>query len=374
MISVVKRPFSAPTILARAAGLCMACLCWGMILITAGCDNNAPDALAKKLNSVAFQGQTMGSKYMVKISDLPTNNTVTEVNKGIANILADLHAKMTTYDHSSEVSRFNSSTTTDWFPVSGDVCIIVTEALRISKMSAGAFDITVGPLVNLWGFGPDAERTEPPTTGDIQQAMQRVGYQHIQARCDETPALRKDQANVAIDLSAIAHGYGADKVADYLDSLHIQDYLVDVAGELRGKGLSPRGQAWLIGVEKPVPGSQGDVVQVVMVKNAAVATSGTYRNFFAKDGIRYSHTIDPKTGRPITHNLVSATIVTQKAATADALATVISVLGFEAGFELAKKEGLAVYAILQDDKDNKILVGKTTPQIIPYLVMADKTP
>lgn len=329
------------------------------LLLLVSCDSPT------QKSALEFHGLTMGASYTIKLLNAPPTLRAAKTEHEIAAILNRLHSQMSTYDANSEISRFNTSQSADWFPVSKDVCVIVAEALRISSLTDGAFDITVGPLVNLWGFGSDATRTKPPPIAEIKTAQQRVGYQHLQTRCDASvPALRKDQPNIAIDLSAIAQGYGADRIADYLDSLGVQDYLVDVGGELRGHGVNANAQPWRIGIQRPTPGSYGDAELIVHIRDCAVATSGTYRNFFEQDGMRYSHTINPKTGMPITHNLVSVTIMTLSAATADALATALSVMGPELGYDLAVREALAVVFIMQDKGK---LVVKVTPKATAYL-------
>jgi thiamine biosynthesis lipoprotein len=333
----------------------------GIVLVLIGCDSQI---YRPKL--LEFHGLTMGASYTVKLVNAPfalQAPKAEQAEQAIAAILDRLHAQMSTYDGNSEISRFNASQNIDWFPVSKDVCAIVAEALRVSSLTDGAFDITVSPLVNLWGFGPDTARTEPPAATAITSTMQRVGYQHLQARCN-TPALRKDRSDVTIDLSAIAQGYGADRVADYLDGIGVQNYLVDVGGELRGKGVNASGQLWRIGIQRPTPDSYGEAERIVHIKDCAVATSGTYRNFFKKDGVHYSHTIDPKTGVPVTHNLVSVTIITPGAAIADALATALSVMGLERGYNLAVREALAVVFIVQEQGK---LREKITPQAAKYL-------
>lgn len=336
---------------------------WLLILLSLpiGCTNNTTPI------TLQFRGSTMGTTYTVKVLQLPNTVTPQQLEPQIAAILGRLHAQMSTYDTNSEVSRFNSSRSTNWFSVSTDVCNIVEQSQHISHLSNGAFDITVGPVVNLWGFGPAPARTTLPSTAEIQIATQRIGYKYLHTRCNDigvAPALRKDRSDLNIDLSAIAQGYGADKVADYLELLGIQNYLVDVGRELRARGTNAQNVAWRIGVEQPTPLQQGQVEQVLPIKNCAVATSGTYRNFFEFNGKRFSHTIDPSTGSPVTHNLVSVTVITNTATLADAWATAISVLGPEIGYQVAKDNNLAV--LLIEQQADKFL-EKSTPQLIAYL-------
>jgi thiamine biosynthesis lipoprotein len=330
-----------------------------LLLLLVGCSQQATEPLQ-------FHGSTMGTTYTVKILSVPTTATIQQTETNIAAILQQLHASMSTYDATSEISRFNLSQSTEWFSVTDNICDIVEKSQKISQLSDGAFDITVAPAVNLWGFGAAPSRTTPPSNAEITDVKQKIGYQHIQTRCHHTgfsSAIRKDRADVTIDLSAIAQGYGADKVAEYLNSLKIKNYLVDVGGELRAQGVNVQGSAWRVGVEKPIPFVQGTVEEVIPIKNCAVATSGTYRNFFEFNGQRFSHTINPRTASPITHNLVSVTIITATAADADAWATAISVLGPESGYQIAVKNNLA--ALLIEQKDDKFL-AKRTISLIKY--------
>ncbi len=319
-----------------------------------------------KSQALQIHGRTMGTSYTVKLLNLPNDWEAVKTRQAIAKILDQLHTQMSTYNPNSEISKFNTSQSTDWFPVSKDMCAIVAESLRISKLTDGAFDITVGPLVNLWGFGAKDTHNEPPSKTTIEAAMRQIGYQYLQARCDghKPIALRKTKPNIQISLAAIAQGYGADRVADYLDRLGVQDYLVDVGGELRGHGVNAYGKSWRIGIQRPIPGSYGEAERIVHIKDCALATSGTYRNFFTKDSKNYSHTIDPKTGMPVTHNLVSVTIMTSSAAVADALATALSVLGPKPGYNLAIQQEWAVIFMVQDAGKLRIRV---TPKASQYL-------
>jgi thiamine biosynthesis lipoprotein len=269
---------------------------------------------------------------------------------------------MSTYDEASEVSRFNASRTTDWIEMSAETVAVVDEALRISALTRGAFDITVGPLVNLWGFGPAGRSPSPPSEEAIASALGRVGYGWLRTR-QAPPALRKARADVEVDLSAIAPGYAADLVAEHLQAAQVPSFLVDVGGEMRAEGRSPDGTAWRIGVETPVAGRRR-VQRVLLLADRAVATSGGYRSFFEAGGRRFSHTIDPRTGRPVSHNLVSVSVVDATAMRADALATGLAVLGPEEGPALAQREDLAVLFVLQDGDD---LREQPTPAIVSLL-------
>ena len=287
---------------------------------------------------IRLSGHTMGTDYMVKIPGIPAGLGREDLHARIKEILERINGRMSTYEEDSELSLFNNNHTTDWVDVSAETALVVQEALRISRLTGGAFDITVGPLVNLWGFGPAPQQGQLPGKDAIRAAMTTVGYHRLHLR-DSPPALRKDQPAIQIDLSAIAKGYAVDAVAEYLDSVQVSSYLVEIGGELRAKGEKAERVAWKVAVERPVPEGRR-VLRTLFLRNSAMATSGDYRNFFEKDGQRFSHTINPRTGQPITHNLASVTVLRASCMEADAWTTGLLVLGPEDGYELATREKL----------------------------------
>lgn len=289
---------------------------------------------------IEFSGPTMGSRYTVRVSRLPAGVTVTTLQTGVTVLLADINRRMSTYDPDSELSRFNRQTGTDWVAVSPELVFVVKEAQRVSELTDGAFDVTIGPVVNLWGFGPDPRADRIPSEEAIRQAQTRVGYQRLHTR-DAPPALRKVQGDLYVDLSGIVPGYAADRVATYLEGQGIQDYLVDLSGEFRLKGQSPQQRPWRIAIEQPQPGER-QIERILELSDTGLSTSGNYRNFFEQDGQRYGHVMDPKTGRPIRQELMSVTVIAASAAFADALATGLLVLGPERGLALAESRQWAV--------------------------------
>ncbi len=289
----------------------------------------------------------MGTTYSVKVTDPPANLRLEALKAAIEDRLDALNASMSTYQSDSELSRFNARGDTGWFAVSEALAIVVAEALRVGDLTGGAFDITVGPLVNLWGFGPETRPEKVPSDEELEQALSRVGRHHLEVRTP-SPALRKAIADVYVDLSAIAKGYAVDEIAQLLESMGVESYLVEIGGELRVRGLNARGEPWRIAVEVPSPGQRA-IKRVIRPGAGGVATSGDYRNYFEQDGRRYSHTIDPSTGRPIDHRLASVTVVHPAAMTADALATGLMVLGPEAAFDVAQRFDLAVFLITKTD-------------------------
>lgn len=294
---------------------------------------------------VALQGFTMGTSYSIQVVDMPASIEPQRLQVEIDAELELVNNLMSTYREGSELSRFNRSRSKDWFAVSPALVSLVQTALRTSDLSGGAFDATVGPLVNLWGFGPGGESSSVPKDAQIAEARARVGHDKLSVRADP-PSLRKSEPELYLDLSAIAKGYGVDRIAGLLDRAGVADYLVEIGGELRGRGHNGSGQPWRIAIERP-DRNKREVHKVVELRGGAMATSGDYRNFFELDGKLYSHSIDPRTGRPVSHNLASVTVLAPTAARADALATAFLVLGPKEGPDLAESLGAAALFILR---------------------------
>ncbi len=316
-----------------------------------------------------YSGRTMGTSFSVKIVPPALADSTIDFNaidSAIDSLLHQVNQQMSTYIPDSELSRFNASRHTDWFPVSEDLARVMLRAKEIYDLSDGAFDITVGPLVNLWGFGPDPSTAQIPPQEAIRERMALTGSDKIHVRLDP-PAIRKEIAAIYCDLSAIAKGFGVDKIADYLSAAGFRDFLVEIGGELRARGHNQHGAAWRIGVASP--SADGGVRKILDLQDAAMATSGDYFNYFEKDGVRYSHTIDPRTGRPITHTLASVTIIRQTCMDADALATAINVLGPDQGMRLAEQNNWPVYMIIHDGTG---FIEKMTPQFQQLFIHANQ--
>ncbi len=302
-------------------------------------------------------GSAMGTTYSIKIKGLPAEMTSEALGDELGRMVESIEAELSTYRPQSGISQFNASKSTDWQPVSQLLCESVAAALEVSALSEGAFDATVGPLVDLWGFGAEGMGFEPPEDTLVDERLAIVGYENLEADCEQS-ALRKTVPELRVDLSGWAKGYAVDQVAERLDELEVEAYLVEVGGELRTKGTNASDDAWVIAVESPDPAARS-VYATIGVSGLAVATSGDYRNFFEHEGVRYSHTIDPDTGRPVTHDLASVTIVHPSTAFADAVATAIHVLGPEAGYELAEREGIAALLLSYAPQG---VTGRATPE------------
>ena len=230
-------------------------------------------------------------------------------------------------------------------------------ANEVSFMTQGAFDITVGPLVNLWGFGPANQETELPTDEEITAAQANVGYEMLETDCDHS-VMRKASAAIYIDLSGWAKGYAVDQIAQLLDEQGLTNYLVEIGGELRARGHNAEQSKFAIAIEKPLQDNTMEY-DVVHLSDVSVATSGDYRNFFEHDGKRYSHSIDPRTGRPVNDELAGVTVISTKTAYADAVATAFLVLGPEDGHALAEKLRIAAYFLVRTETG---IEEKTTSQ------------
>ena len=293
---------------------------------------------------ITISGPTMGTTFQVKIAREDMALDAEVLHRAIHARLDEVNRQMSTYREDSEISRFNRSRSTDWVGVSPDFARVLSIAQKISTWSNGAFDVTVGPLVNLWGFGPNAIPDRVPPPDSIAACKARVGHEKVQVDLSAS-AIKKESAGVYCDLSAIAKGFGVDRVATYLDSLGINRYFVEIGGELRTKGRNHLGQRWRVGIARP--SEYGRLQKALALDNMSMATSGDYHNYFERDGVRYSHTLDPRTGQPITHSLASVSVVHQSCLYADGLATAINVMGPEKGFAFAEARGLAAFMIVR---------------------------
>lgn len=294
---------------------------------------------------VEITGGTMGTHYSVKLPRLQDGQDAAELRSSIDTALGAANAQMSTYMADSEISLFNASRSVEWQTVSPELCEAIERSMAISELTDGAFDITVGPLVNLWGFGPGELIDKPPGADAIAALLEVTGYENLHTDCANR-AIRKDVAGLMVDLSAIGKGIAADRVGELLMSIGYENYLVEVGGELSIRGMNAQGEPWAIGIEAPLP-NQRRPQTVIKLTNTGMATSGDYRNFFEADGKIYSHTIDSRTGRPVTHTLASVTVVDESAARADALATALLVLGPEEGLAFTEREQLAVMMLIR---------------------------
>lgn len=297
-----------------------------------------------------LDGFTMGTSYQVQLVDMPAEITPEEIAADVSQLLQQLDSEIfSTYAANSELSRFNSHAVNTPFTASQGMIEVLLLAEEISRQSEGAFDITIGPLVNLWGFGPVIQQDDSmPEQAKIDAAISSIGYQNL--LIDESKSEIKKTKEIYVDLSGIAKGYAVDQLAEYFDDAGVENYFLEIGGELKIKGFKPGNVSWVPAIEAPLD-TASQVYEIFFSRGEqiAVAGSGDYRNYFEQDGIRYSHEIDPRSGRPISHNLAAAYVIDESAARADALATAYMILGLDAARELAESQGQAVYFIYQAD-------------------------
>jgi len=295
-----------------------------------------------------FEGETMGTTWSVN-AVLPAHADERQIEHGIQAEVDRVVAQMSTYEPDSDLSRFNRAPAGTWQVLPPEFYGVLRYALSLAKDSGGAYDPTVGPLVNLWGFGPDKRPRDPPGTAELAAARARVGWQRI--KLDDATHRAFQPGGVYVDLSSVAKGFGVDQVARFLDTQGVKAYLVEVGGELRAHGRKPDGSAWHVGIERPGAASAAvdnvdEVGRIVSLDDTAIATSGDYRHFFESGGKFYSHHIDPRTGNPVAHRIASVSILAGDCMHADSLGTTMTVLGPEEGMAYAKEHGLAVLFVL----------------------------
>ncbi|AFU19404.1 FAD:protein FMN transferase [Actinobacillus suis] len=310
-------------------------------------------ACNKTPEQITLQGKTMGTTYTVKYIDdgkVAQLEAPNEVQKQLDSLLKTVNDEMSTYQQDSQISRFNAMQEVNKsVEISPDFAKVVHEAIRLNKVTEGALDVTVGPLVNLWGFGPDKRLNKVPSAEQITERAAAVGIEKLTLTGSDKSLLAKSVPNLYLDLSSIAKGFGVDKLAEHLESLGLTNYLVEIGGELRGKGKNLQGVDWRIAIEQPTL-AQGQAAQItVPLHNLGMATSGNYRNYFEDEqGNRLSHIINPKELRPVSHKLASITVFAPTTMTADGLSTGLFVLGPEKALEVAEREKLAVFLIIKN--------------------------
>jgi len=289
---------------------------------------------------IVIQGMTMGTNYSISFAEQP-ERSITSLQGEIDEILETINKQMSTYIDDSELSQINQSKSQDWLTLSPELYEVISMALQISHLTNGAYDITIGNLVNLWGFGPGEIPQAVPEDETINIALKTTGYEYIELQ-SQPHGLKKEYPDIYLDLSSIAKGYAVDRLYDYLEQQGLSGFLVDIGGEVKSKGVKLNGQNWRIGIEKPLVESR-EILRVITLTNQAMATSGDYRNYIVHNGTRYSHTIDPRTGHPVLHTLLSVSVLHESAMVADALATALLVMGPQKGTEFAEQNGIAAY-------------------------------
>lgn len=314
------------------------------VLLT-GCD---PDNKSREDSAMVLEGRTMGTFWRISLADVAPERKES-LQKAIQQRLDEDDHQLSTWKTDSVLSRFNQYRGSDPQPISDNMADIITLSMRIGQKTAGAMDITVGPLVNLWGFGPDKQPVTSPTQAQINAAKALTGLQHLRvSQRAEGAYLQKDLPGLYIDLSTVGEGFATDHLARLMEQQGINSYLVSVGGAVLTRGKNAQGQPWKVAIQKPTD-KENAVQAVVDLQGHGISTSGSYRNYYELDGKRISHVIDPTTGRPIQHKLVSATVIATTALEADGWDTGLMVLGEEKAKALALRENLAVYLIEKQD-------------------------
>jgi thiamine biosynthesis lipoprotein len=285
-----------------------------------------------------FGGPAQGTTYSVVLGHARTPAVIAALQRSVDSVFADIDRRMSTYDPGSELSRFNRDTGSAPFPVSAALATVMQASAQVSAMSGGAFDVTVGPLVDAWGFGVPGDVAHAPTDSALNAIKARVGWQKVMV---SGTTLSKRHPHVEVDVSAIAPGYSADVVSALLTARGEPDHFVEVGGEVRAQGVNSDGGPFRVGIEEPDPDSRR-IRLVVGLSNKALATSGNYRDNRILDGVRYTHILDPTTGVPVKHALLSVSVLHDECMYADAWATALFSVGPEKAWTLAAQHGLDV--------------------------------
>jgi len=266
-----------------------------------------------------------------------------QLKQSIDNRLDEINQLMSTYIDDSELSVFNQTQSTECLPLSHDTLYVIQNAVKVFHQTRGKFDVTLAPLIEVWGFDKKNTDDQIPTQAVIEQYLAQIGSDKftINEGC-----IVKQRPHLSINLSAIAKGYGVDEIAKLVDQFGAQNYLVEIGGEVANKGVNPKGKPWRIAIESASTEARS-IQRTLTPKGLGLATSGSYRNYFEKDGQRFSHTIDPTTGYPITHNLASVTVLHQETMLADAIATAMMVMGPDESLRFANQKNLAIFMLVK---------------------------
>lgn len=316
-------------------------LCIGIVL---GCLN----ACSQAGEYHSLQGPSMGTIWNLTYRQTGAENAPAAVHARVTQLLTQLNAEFSTYSEDSQVAAFNRAPADEWVAVAPDVITVAKQAIQLSQQTHGAFDMSITPVLRLWGFGPGGKPGHIPMAAQLAKAMRLVDYLAIDVR-EQPPALRKRKAGMQVNFNALVAGYAADRVAAILNTMGVNDFLVDMGGELRLAGVNPQGDLWQVAVEKPLDAAR-TVERVLQLSDTGLSTSGDYRNFFIHNGQRYSHEFDARSGWPVKQNVASVTVVAPSAMLADGYATALLALGLGEALKLAQAQGLAALFILRDGK------------------------
>jgi thiamine biosynthesis lipoprotein len=332
----------------------------GFIVVLALVSTLSSCDVRSKRHSVVLSGPIMGTDYRISVV---TEHSLDEedLHTKVFAVMQAVNLRMSTYLKESELTRLNLSPANVNIALSTPLADVIDKSLYYSNLTNGAFDITIGPLVRLWGFGADQTVNRAPTERDVDAALPTLGFDKL-LRVDRS--LRKAHKNVELDLSAIAKGYAIDQVAELFDAEGLHDYLINIGGELRASGVNAGNQIWRVGIEQP--DSLGAIQDIVQLHDLSIATSGDYLNFVVYDSQRYSHIMDPRSKEPSLHRLASVSVIHQYAADADALATALLVMGEVEGVRFANKHNIPAQFIIREPSGERYR-GKVSGNFSDYL-------
>ncbi|RBI66792.1 FAD:protein FMN transferase [Vreelandella sulfidaeris] len=330
----------------------------GLLIGIAGCSENDRPLEPP----VRFEGNIFATFYQVTIMDPLTQGESLELKEGFLAELESVDQAMSTYRDDSELIAFNEAPLEEWQPLSNELIEVLAISQTVAEASHGAFDITVGDLVNLWSFGPGARPEEVPSDDDLAQQLAQVGFDAVEVDTQNMQARRT--RDVFVDLSGVAKGHATDRVAAYLDQQGLEHYLVNLGGDLIARGLRDEDEQtpWRIGIEVPEDGQQR-AQHIIPLESMSVATSGDYRNYFEVEGERFSHTIDPRTGRPVTHQVASVSVFHPSNAWADAWATALLVVGEQDAMQMAIENNLKALFLVREGEQWRSIA---TPEFVNY--------
>ena len=313
-------------------------ICFGILLVSLllqGCD--------RKPEPVVLSGATMGTTWSVVLPSPPGPITLDALHKAIEGELLRINQLMSTYQPDSELSQFNASTSTELVRLNAEILFVLDASISVSDASSGSYDVTLGTVIDLWGFGASDQHRAVPTEQQLQDASDATGYTRV---VREATKISKPHAQMRIDLSSLAKGYAVDRIGLIVERAGLRDYLAEIGGEIRTRGNRAVGKPWRVGIETP----SLEVAQGVAVTDASIASSGSYRNYREIEGKRVSHLIDGQTYRPISHRTVAATVLHRNTMLADAWATALMVVTPEKARALATQQGIDVQLTFKTDE------------------------
>ncbi len=331
-----------------------ACLVLVLAVTLSGCESNT-----ERIEELS--GLTQGSTYTIKYVYNTTTPAADAVGVEVQNILDEVDRQMSTYRLDSDLARFNQSPANTCMQMPQPVLDLAQYGYELSQLSDGAFDLTLSPLLNIWGFGPQSREKRVPSAEEIATAKAQTGYQHVRVVDDQ---LCKD-ADVQLEFNSIAAGYTVDRISERFVELNIDSYLIEVTGETIAAGRKPDGSPWRIALEQPLGDGQRVIQRVLEIDGYGLNTSGDYRNYFEEDGVRFSHTLDPQVGAPISHRLASVTVVDPSTLHADGLGTLLLVLGPERGLAFAEEHKIAAFFVIRDGEGFITQVSSEFSRIFP---------